>query len=62
VALAAPALCWVVDVNQAQLFGRWQIGLELLVLNGLLTFLGLVCISRRQAAPASTGLQQQPTG
>ncbi len=52
VALAAPALCWLIDVNQRALFGAWQLGLELLVLNGALTFVGLWGLSRRQAAPA----------
>jgi hypothetical protein len=41
VALAAPALCALVDVYQAQLFGRWQIGLELLLLNAAFTAAGL---------------------
>jgi Na+/proline symporter len=41
VALAAPALCALVDVFQAQLFGRWQIGLELLLLNAAFTAAGL---------------------
>ena len=41
VALAAPALCWVLDANQQRWLGGWQIGLELLVLNGALTFAGL---------------------
>ena len=49
VAVAAPALCWFVDTHQAQLFGRWQIGLELLALNGAITFAGLWAASRRAA-------------
>jgi Na+/proline symporter len=57
VALAAPALCWLVDANQRALFGDWQLGLELLVLNGALTFAGLWGLSRRPAgaAPAAVG-------
>ncbi|MDP1898871.1 MAG: sodium:solute symporter [Rubrivivax sp.] len=47
VALAAPALCWVIDAYQAPLFGRWQVGLELLLLNGAITFAGLWLASRR---------------
>ncbi len=47
VALAAPALCWAIDAQQAMLFGRWQLGLELLLLNGALTFAGLWVLSRR---------------
>jgi Na+/proline symporter len=41
VCLAAPALCFVLDANQQRLFGAYQIGLELLLLNGVLTFGGL---------------------
>ena len=41
VALSAPLLCWAIDANQQWLFGGWQLGLELLVLNGALTFAGL---------------------
>ena len=41
VCLGAPALCFVVDANQQRLFGAYQIGLELLLLNGGLTFGGL---------------------
>jgi uncharacterized sodium:solute symporter family permease YidK len=45
VALAAPALCAVIDLNQRVLFGRYEIGLELLLLNGTITFAGLWGIS-----------------
>lgn len=49
VCVAAPLLCLVVDLNQALLFGKFQIGLELLIINGLFTFLGLMLISRKTA-------------
>ena len=45
VALAAPALCWAIDANQHTLFGGWQLGLELLLLNGALTFAGMWLLS-----------------
>jgi Na+/proline symporter len=51
VALAAPALCWLIDVNQQALFGAWQLGLELLLLNGVLTFAGLWAGSRGAVRP-----------
>ena len=56
VALAAPALCWLIDTYQQQLFGAWQLGLELLVLNGALTALGLWWASRPacKSTPALT--------
>jgi Na+/proline symporter len=47
VAVAAPALCWGIDALQVQLFGAWQVGLELLLLNGAITFAGLWLASRR---------------
>ncbi|NYE59232.1 Na+/proline symporter [Duganella sp. 1224] len=48
VALVGPALCYVVDSNQQLLFGSYRIGLELLILNGLLVFAGLMVISKKQ--------------
>jgi hypothetical protein len=54
VAIAAPVICLVIDRNQAALFGTWEVGLEILVLNGALTFLGLWLISR-PAAGAGQG-------
>jgi len=41
IALAAPLLCAAIDFNQAALFGSYRMGLELLVLNGAITFGGL---------------------
>jgi len=46
VAIAAPLLCYAVDHYQATLFGDYRIGLEILVLNGALTFAGLWLFSR----------------
>ena len=46
VALAGPALCYLIDYNQATLFGSYRLGLELLVINGLLVLAGLLLISR----------------
>jgi Na+/proline symporter len=50
VALAGPLLCAAIDLNQAQLLGHYRIGLELLIINGLFVFVGLLAISR----PANT--------
>jgi Na+/proline symporter len=51
VAVAAPALCFWIDRNQEALFGGYQVGLELLVLNGALTFAGLWLVSWRKTSP-----------
>jgi Na+/proline symporter len=46
VAIAAPAICFLIDNYQKELFGRFEIGLELILINGLLVFLGLFLISK----------------
>jgi Na+/proline symporter len=46
VCLIAPAICYVVSENAAKWFGGFQIGIELLILNGLLTYLGLLLFSK----------------
>ena len=50
VCLLAPALCYVLDTNQKLIFGNFEIGLELLIINGLFTFLGLLFISKSEHA------------
>ena len=61
VCVAAPALCWAIDINQALLFGRWQLGLELLVLNGAITFAGLWALSQPAPLPAVASTQSPAT-
>ena len=46
IAVAAPLLCWAIDAHQRRLFGDWQLGLELLPINGALMFGGLWLASR----------------
>jgi len=36
--LAGPLICWGLDQYQSTLLGSYQIGLEMLVLNGALVF------------------------
>lgn len=45
VCLAAPAMCYILSEYSAKWFGGYQIGVELLILNGLLTFAGLYMLS-----------------
>jgi Na+/proline symporter len=47
VCIAAPLLCYVIDANQKALLGNFEVGLELLIINGLLTFIGLWLISHK---------------
>jgi Na+/proline symporter len=54
VAVVAPIICFFLDKFQKDIFGSFEIGLELIVINGLLTFLGLFLISKPgvKTAPA----------
>ena len=47
--VAAPVICFFIDRFQAVLFPGFEIGLELLIINGLLTFAGLLIISQKTA-------------
>jgi SSS family transporter len=49
VCLLAPLLSFVISTNSAKLFNGYQIGFELLLINGLLTFFGLWLIRRKNA-------------
>lgn len=47
IAVASPVICYFLDKFQKNIFGSFEIGLELIIINGLLTFLGLWAISRK---------------
>ena len=47
VCLIAPALCYALGKFAPMLFDEYQIGFEMLLINGMLTFLGLWSISRK---------------
>ncbi|WP_276485205.1 sodium:solute symporter [Paraflavitalea pollutisoli] len=47
VCVLSPIICFILDKYQKQLFGSFEIGLELLIINGLLTYVGLLLISRK---------------
>ena len=50
VTIGAPLLCAILEYNQAYLLGAYRLGLELLMVNGLLVYIGLFAISRRTPA------------
>jgi Na+/proline symporter len=54
VCIASPLICFVLDKYQQFFFGSFEIGLELLLINGLLTFTGLLLFSR----PSTLELQR----
>ncbi|EGV43279.1 sodium:solute symporter [Bizionia argentinensis JUB59] len=47
IAILAPIISYIINIYSAELFGGYKIGFEILILNGLLTFLGLVLIRRK---------------
>ncbi|SHH67937.1 sodium:solute symporter [Chryseobacterium oranimense] len=47
VCIAAPVISFFIDKYQQNLFGDFKIGLELLIINGLLTFIGLWLIRKK---------------
>jgi Na+/proline symporter len=47
VTIGAPVLCALLEYNQHYLLGSYKLGLELLIVNGALVFMGLLAISRR---------------
>ena len=47
VTIASPLICFFIDKFQKNLFGTFEIGLELIIINGLITFLGLFLISKK---------------
>ena len=47
IAILAPLICFFIDKYQTKLFGGFEIGLELLIINGFLTFVGLFLISHK---------------
>ncbi|MEG0041043.1 MAG: sodium:solute symporter, partial [Massilia sp.] len=47
VTIGAPVLCAILEYNQAYLLGSYRLGLELLMINGMLVFAGLYAISLR---------------
>lgn len=49
VCIIAPIICYIIQLNAPALFGGYQIGIEMLILNGAMTFAGLYFISKPQA-------------
>lgn len=46
ICIISPAICFLITKNSILLFGKYVIDNELIILNGLITFLGLILISK----------------
>jgi SSS family transporter len=53
ICLLSPLICYILSKNAAGWLGGFQIGIELLIINGIFTFLGLWIISKPAATPAA---------
>lgn len=63
VAIASPIISFVLDYWSAELFGGYEIGFEILIINGLLTFIGLWLVSGlnpRKRTVAAVHSEQSP--
>ena len=47
ITICSPFIAWAVDANSEQLFNGYQIGFELIIINGAITFLGLIFIQKK---------------
>ena len=47
IALASPVICYLLQHNSPRLFNGYVIGIEILIINGAITFLGLLIISKK---------------
>jgi Na+/proline symporter len=54
VTIGAPILCALLEANQGLLLGNYRLGLELLIVNGILVFAGLFVISQREKMGPAT--------
>jgi len=50
VCILSPILCYIINVNSANWLNGYKFGFELLIMNGLLTFLGLLLLSEKPAS------------
>ncbi|MBK6962740.1 MAG: sodium:solute symporter [Bacteroidales bacterium] len=48
VALLSPVICYILSINSVEWLSGYKFGFELLILNGALTFLGLVLVREKQ--------------
>ncbi|VXC78304.1 sodium:solute symporter [Massilia sp. 9I] len=54
ITIGAPILCALLEYNQEHLLGSYRLGLELLMVNGILVYAGLFAISHKEKAGAAT--------
>ena len=48
VAISSPIISYVLNIYSKNIFFGYQFGFEILIVNGLLTFIGLMLISKKE--------------
>ena len=54
IALASPLLCYFLSLYSVELFNGYKFGFEMLLVNGFLTFMGLLVFSRKPGSEPAT--------
>jgi hypothetical protein len=52
IAIASPVICYFLKLYSKELLFGYQFGFEILILNGLLTFLALLAFSKKEKSAA----------
>ncbi len=55
VCLLSPIICWIVNDHSSEWFSGYKFGFELLILNGAITFFGLMLLSKRAVPQSRNG-------
>ncbi len=50
VCIASPIICYILNTNSVEWFNGYKFGFELLLLNGILTFAGLLVLRKKESA------------
>lgn len=58
IAITAPILCYIINANSVEWLGGYKFSFELLLLNGFLTFAGLMFISKRSATESLVNFEK----
>ena len=58
IAIASPVISYLLKMYSRQLFGGYQFGFEILIVNGLLTFLALLLFSKKEKPLKNGGLSE----
>ena len=48
ICILAPVICYLLSMNSKDWFGGYEFGHEILILNGLLTFFGLLLLRKKE--------------